>query len=99
MRSADQPTAKGAVAPHWLPHENKRRAPLWIAALPFVLLHIACLGILFTGAPLSPLALCAFTYFTRMFGITASYHRYFAHRPYKTTRPLPFLLARLACSA
>jgi stearoyl-CoA desaturase (delta-9 desaturase) len=34
-----------------------------------------------------------------MFGITAGYHRYFAHRSYKTSRAFQFCLAWLGCSA
>ncbi len=34
-----------------------------------------------------------------MFGITAAYHRYFAHRSYRTSRTFQFLLACLGCSA
>jgi stearoyl-CoA desaturase (delta-9 desaturase) len=33
----------------------------------------------------------------RMFGITAGYHRYFAHMSYKTSRLFQFLLAFLGC--
>ncbi len=43
--------------------------------------------------------LCGLTYFIRMFGITAGYHRYFAHRSYKTSRVFQFVLAWLGCSA
>ena len=32
-------------------------------------------------------------YVVRMFGITAGYHRYFAHRAYRTSRPFQFALA------
>ena len=34
-----------------------------------------------------------------MFGITGGYHRYFAHKSYKTSRAFQFVLAWLACSA
>ena len=34
-----------------------------------------------------------------MFGITGVYHRYFAHRSYKTSRVMQFLLAWLGCAA
>jgi stearoyl-CoA desaturase (Delta-9 desaturase) len=44
-------------------------------------------------------ALCAAFYFVRMFGITAGYHRYFAHRSYRTSRVVQFLMAFLGCSA
>lgn len=38
-------------------------------------------------------------YLLRMFGITAGYHRYFAHRSYRTSRAFQFALAWLGCSA
>src|SRR5262245_2536876 len=82
-----------------MPQQRKKQLPAWLRSLPFISMHLACLGILFTGAPLAALGLCAFTYFIRMFGITAVYHRYFAHRAYKTSRPLQFALACLGCSA
>jgi stearoyl-CoA desaturase (delta-9 desaturase) len=43
--------------------------------------------------------MCAVLYFVRMFGITAAYHRYFAHRSYKTSRVFQFILAWIGCSA
>ena len=45
------------------------------------------------------LALGAVLYLLRMFGITAGYHRYFAHRAYKTSRAFQFVLACLAQSS
>ena len=38
--------------------------------------------------------LCAATYAVRVFGITGGYHRYFAHKSYRTSRAFQFLLAR-----
>lgn len=39
------------------------------------------------------------TYAVRMFGITAGYHRYFAHRSFCTSRAFQFVLAVLGASA
>ncbi|KAA8492014.1 Acyl-CoA 5-desaturase AL21 [Porphyridium purpureum] len=39
------------------------------------------------------LALALVNYCVRMFGITAGYHRFFAHRSYKTSRVFQFILA------
>lgn len=47
----------------------------------------------------SALLLGVFLYFTRMFGVTAGYHRYFSHRAFKTSRSFAFLLACLAQSS
>ncbi len=57
--------------------------------------HLACLGAFWTGVTWRDAALCAVCYFTRMFGLMAGYHRYFAHRSFKTSRGLQFLLALL----
>jgi stearoyl-CoA desaturase (delta-9 desaturase) len=62
-------------------------------------LHLVCFAVLFTGITTFDLILCAALYVIRMFGITAGYHRYFAHRSYKTSRVFQFVLAWLGCSA
>ncbi len=73
--------------------------PNWLKCLPFIGLHLACLAVLFTGVDVTAVLLCVVCYFVRMFGITAGYHRYFAHRSYKTSRIMQFLIACLGCSA
>jgi len=67
--------------------------------IPFVLLHLSCLAAIWTGVTVEALALCAGLYAVRMFAVTAGYHRYFAHRAYKTSRVAQFLLAALAQSS
>ena len=70
------------------------------SAILFVAVHLACLGAFWAGVTLEALTLGAALYLLRMFGITAGYHRYFAHRAYKTSRTFQFILACLAqCSA
>jgi stearoyl-CoA desaturase (delta-9 desaturase) len=54
--------------------------------------------VFFTGVDATALLLCGGTYLLRMFGVTAGYHRYFAHRTYKTSRLGQFVLAWLGCS-
>lgn len=39
------------------------------------------------------------SYYLRMFGVTGAYHRYFAHRSYKTSRVFQFILAWLGGTA
>lgn len=70
-----------------------------LGLLSFLLIHLACLAVFVTGVNTLGLVLCAATYFVRMFAITAGYHRYFAHRTYKTSRAFQFVLACLGCSA
>lgn len=71
----------------------------WIKSLPFLGLHVACLAVLLTGVQTIDIVLCIALYFVRMFGITAGYHRYFAHKAFKTSRSFQFFLAWLGCSA
>jgi stearoyl-CoA desaturase (Delta-9 desaturase) len=66
------------------------------AVIPFLLLHVAALGVIVI--PWSPAMLWWFlgSYLVRMFGITAGYHRYFSHRSYRLGRVAQFALAFLA---
>jgi stearoyl-CoA desaturase (Delta-9 desaturase) len=66
------------------------------ATIPFVLVHLACLAALWTGVTTAALAVCGAFYVLRIFAIGAGYHRYFAHRSYKTSRLVQFVLAFLA---
>jgi stearoyl-CoA desaturase (delta-9 desaturase) len=68
-------------------------------SIPFISLHLVCLAVLWTGIDTLSVTLCIVAYFVRMFGITAVYHRYFAHRSYKTSRITQFILAWIGCSA
>jgi hypothetical protein len=65
------------------------------STVPFVLVHLACLGAPWTGVTAEALVLCGALYILRIFAIGAGYHRYFAHRTYKTSRAVQFLLALL----
>ena len=70
-----------------------------VARLIYGGIHAACGLALYTGVSAEAFALFLATYTLRMFGITAGYHRYFAHKTYKTSRVFQFLLAALACTA
>lgn len=62
-------------------------------AIPFVLCHLAVLGVFFTGVTLEAVICCLVLLVTRQWCITAGYHRYFSHRAFKTSRLFQFLLA------
>jgi stearoyl-CoA desaturase (delta-9 desaturase) len=64
-----------------------------------VVTHLACLVAFFTAFSWGLVALAAGAYAVRMWAITAGYHRYFAHRAYRTSRPFQFVLAWLGASA
>ena len=65
----------------------------WVSAIPFFLVHLAPLGAFFVVVTWQDWVLCAVLYVTRMFCITAGYHRYFSHRSYKMGRVAQFLMA------
>lgn len=71
----------------------------WLRVIPFLTLHIACLGVLWVGW--SPIAVwtAVVLYAIRMLAITGTYHRYFAHRTYEMSRFWQFFFAIIACSA
>jgi len=90
MTSAPTPPADGAAPAR--PEESADRTD-WLSAIPFFAAHLAPLGALFVTVTWQDWALCAVLYVTRMFCITAGYHRYFSHRSFKTSRAVQLLLA------
>jgi stearoyl-CoA desaturase (delta-9 desaturase) len=67
--------------------------------LPFAVFHLICLAAFLVKFRWSYVILCLALYYTRMFFVTAGYHRYFSHRSYKTSRVFQFLLAFLAMTS
>lgn len=71
-------------------------ATLWnyIPRVIFALMHVGALGVIFFFPPTwLDLSLLFGLYLIRGFGLTAGYHRYFAHRAYQTSRWFQFCLA------
>ena len=82
--------------------EKVRNAPErfeFSRAVPFLFLHLGCLGVIWTGWSWAAVATAAVLYFTRMFAVTAIYHRYFCHRAYHTSRVTQFLFALFGLTA
>ena len=71
----------------------------WLRALPFILLHLGCLGVLWVGVSPAALIAAAALYAIRMFALTGFYHRYFAHRTFRASRPVQFLFAVVGASS
>jgi stearoyl-CoA desaturase (delta-9 desaturase) len=69
------------------------------SAIPFIVVHIACLAAVWSGVTWPALGLCLVLYWLRNFAIGAGYHRYFSHRAYATSRVFQFCLAFLAQSS
>jgi len=65
----------------------------WLRVLPFIGLHLACLGVIWVGFSWFALAVAAALYAVRMFAITGFYHRYFSHKAFKTSRATQFVFA------
>jgi stearoyl-CoA desaturase (Delta-9 desaturase) len=88
------PAPKASVVPD--PRDRLHVA----TSIPFFLIHLAALvGVFLVPFHFSYVLVALGLYYVRMFGVTAGYHRYFAHRSYKTSRVFQFLLAWLAESS
>ncbi len=70
----------------------------WLRVLPFILLHLGCLGVIWVGVSPVAVAVAALLYVVRMFAITGFYHRYFSHRAFRTSRAVQFVFALMGAS-
>jgi stearoyl-CoA desaturase (Delta-9 desaturase) len=79
---------------------TRRRDYFRVTTILFCAVHlVALLGIIYCGWSWAWAALAVVAYFVRMVVVTAGYHRYFAHRAFKTSRLFQFVLALGAQSA
>lgn len=60
---------------------------------PFLLLHVACVGVFWVGFSWTALAVAVALYALRMFAITGFYHRFFSHKSFRASRAVQFLMA------
>ena len=65
----------------------------WAHSIPFFLVHVLCFAFVFTGITTTALALFVAMFLSRMFFVTAGYHRYFSHKSYKLNRFWQFVFA------
>jgi stearoyl-CoA desaturase (delta-9 desaturase) len=68
----------------------------WRRCAPFIFLHVGCIGVFWVGWSWPALICAALLYFIRMFAVTGFYHRYFAHRTFRASRPVQFAMAVIA---
>jgi stearoyl-CoA desaturase (delta-9 desaturase) len=81
------------------PPAKRLRDYQWFGAVPLILVHLLPLLAFYTGTKMQDWVVCIALYWIRMFGVTGVYHRYFAHRTYKTSRVFQFVLALIAMSS
>ena len=80
---------------HHHDHDEPHNDIVYPAMIPFLLVHVAALGVFWTGITATAVILCVTLYLVRMWALTAGFHRYFSHRSYKTSRWFQFFLAFL----
>ncbi len=88
--------ASGAEATH--PEGFWRRQETLSAAIYWTI-HASCLFAFWTQVGPLEITLCLGLFWLRLFGITGGYHRYFAHKTFKTSRAFQFVLAFLGAAA
>jgi stearoyl-CoA desaturase (delta-9 desaturase) len=84
MNSGRQDRATGIVSPY---------------SVTFLLIHVACFAVFWTGLTSQALVLGFWLYVLRIFAIGSGYHRYFAHRAFRTSRTFQFGLAFLSLTS
>ncbi len=71
----------------------------WLRVVPFVLMHIACLSVIWVGFSWFAFVFAVSLYVLRMFAVTGFYHRYFSHKAFKTSRFMQFIFAVIGATA
>jgi stearoyl-CoA desaturase (delta-9 desaturase) len=91
------------IEPPQLESIRYKRAPdekvNWVTSIPFMLIHALPLLLVFTGITSTALIIFFVTYFGRMFFLTATYHRYLAHRSFRLNRFWQFVFSFAAASS
>lgn len=89
----------GATTAGATPRAPGEKRVEWLRVLPFIGMHVMCLGVFVVGWHPGAVATAVGLYAVRMFAITGFYHRYFSHRTFRTSRPMQFLFALMGASA
>jgi len=71
----------------------------WLRVLPFLALHLGCLAVFWVGVSRTAVLVAVALYIVRMFAVTGFYHRYFAHRTFRTSRTLQFVFAVIGATS
>jgi len=89
----------GEAAPAARATTPAERRVEWLRVMPFIGMHVACLGVFVVGWHTPAVVAGVVLYVVRMFAITGFYHRYFSHRTFRTSRAAQFAFAVLGASA
>jgi stearoyl-CoA desaturase (delta-9 desaturase) len=81
------------------PSQQFERRVEWLRTLPFIGMHLMCLGVIWVGVSTTAVVVAAALYVARLVAITAFYHRYFSHRTFRTSRTVQFIFAVLGTMA
>ena len=71
----------------------------WFRVIPFILIHFGALAGLWTHFEWYLVWVALILFVIRMFAITGFYHRYFAHKTFKTSRLMQFIFAFIGSTA
>ncbi len=76
----------------------ERERILWVRNLPYFLLHLACISVIWVGFSWVALGVAVVLYVARMFFVTGFFHRYFSHKTFRTSRAFQFIMGVLCCT-
>ncbi|GIK53134.1 MAG: hypothetical protein HPKKFMNG_02106 [Planctomycetes bacterium] len=71
----------------------------WASSIPFMIMHLLPFAAFFTGLRWWDALIFFVLFYVRMTALTAGYHRYFAHRSYRTSRVMQFIIAYIGGAA
>ena len=63
----------------------------WYTGISYLAWTAGCIAVYWVGISWIAVACAVFLYLARMFFLTAFYHRYFAHRSFRTSRIVQFI--------
>ncbi len=105
MAQVDRAQLALSSVARWFDSGTERRAPGdgdridWLRTAPFIAVHLACLAVFWVGVSRLALEIAGGLYVLRMFAITGFYHRYFAHRTFRTSRAVQFTFACIGAAS
>ena len=71
----------------------------WFRVIPFILIHFGVVVVFWSFFVWYLVWIALFLFVIRMFAITGFYHRYFAHKTFKTSRLMQFIFAFIGSTA